>query len=342
MLIFPHLFLLIIFLIFSGICSASEIALVNLTPYQIHRLIKQGSAQGKRLIFWQRDPDRILITIAIMNNLANIAASAIAVTIFIRAFPMISLDSAAALATFVTTLLVLIFGEITPKLLGKRYPITISLRIMPVLIFFSQLAAPISKTIGKLSRGILNLLGKENQEVISPETHREEIKALLELVKKEGVVSDKENRMLMGILHLEKTKVREIMVNRKNMVCLEISTDYQKVLEVVKKSGFSRIPVYEKELDNIKGILMAKDILSFWDQKSFRLSSIIRSPKFMPEMITINQALRDFINTKTHLAIVVNEYGEVEGLITLEDIIEEIVGDIQDEFDTSSVINKLP
>ncbi|MCX8012528.1 MAG: DUF21 domain-containing protein, partial [Desulfobacterota bacterium] len=158
--IFPHLLLLIIFLIFSGLCSASEIALVNLTPYQIHRLIKQGSAQGKRLIFWERDPDRILITIAIMNNLANIAASAIAVTIFLRTFPMINLDSAAALATFVTTFLVLIFGEITPKLLGKRYPITISLKVMPILLFFVKITNPISKIVGRLSRTILNLLGK--------------------------------------------------------------------------------------------------------------------------------------------------------------------------------------
>ncbi|MFH0812941.1 MAG: CNNM domain-containing protein, partial [Pseudomonadota bacterium] len=283
---------------------------------------------------------KILITIAIGNNLANIAASATAVTIFIHTFPKISVDSAAALATLVTTVLVLIFAEITPKLLGKRHSVTISLRAIPVLSFLGRVLNPASNTVWKISRGMLRIIGKEKREIYPSESHREEIKALLELVKKEGVLSERENKMLMSILHLGKTKVRDIMVNRMNMVCLELKTNYAHVLDCIRKTGFSRIPVYDENVDTIKGILMVKDILSYWDQKSFRLASLIRPVKYVPEIITIDHLLRDLINNKTHLAIVVNEYGEVEGLVTLEDVIEEITGEIQDEFDTDSLVMK--
>ena len=337
--IVPHLFLLFIFLGLSGLFAASEIALVNLTPSQVRRIVKQGTRHSRRLVFWERDPDKILITIAIVTTLVNIAASATTVTIFVHVIPRISVDSAAVIATFVATLLLLIFGEITPKLLGKRHPVTVSIGVLPILLFLGKIVHPISKVVLKLSRSILSFLGKESQEIFPPESHREEIKALLELVKKE-VVSERENKMLMSILRLEETKIRDIMVNRMNMVGLEMNTPYEEVLEIVRKSGFSRIPVYEKTLENIKGILMAKDILSYWDEKSFQLASLMRPAKFMPEVITIDRALREFITTQTHLAIVVNEYGEVEGLVTLEDVIEEITGEIQDEFDTESILVK--
>jgi len=337
--IVPHLFLLFIFLGLSGLFAASEIALVNLTPSQVRRIVKQGTRHSRRLVFWERDPDKILITISIVTTLVNIAASATTVTIFVHVMPHISVDSAAVIATFVATLLLLIFGEITPKLLGKRHPVTVSIGVLPILLFLGKIVHPISKVVLKLSRSILSFLGKESQEIFPPESHREEIKALLELVKKE-VVSERENKMLMSILRLEETKVRDIMVNRMNMVCLEINTPYEEVLEIVRNSGFSRIPVYEKILENIKGILMAKDILSCWDEKSFQLASLMRPAKFTPEVITIDRALREFITTQTHLAIVVNEYGEVEGLVTLEDVIEEITGEIQDEFDTESILVK--
>ena len=335
-----NIILLCLFIGTSALFSASEIALVNLTPTQVRRLIKQDARRGRYLIYWEKNPDKILITIAIANNLMNIAASATTVTIFIRTLPQITIDSAAAIATFVTTLLVLIFGEITPKLLAKRHSVRISLGAIIPLIFLGKALKPFSNLIWRFSRGILRTIGKESREVYPFESHREEIRALLELGKKEGVLSEKENKMLMSILHLGEIKVQEIMVNRMNMVCLEINTNYTEVLELVRKSGFSRIPVYEKRLENIKGILMAKDILSYWDQKSFPLTSIIRPAKFMPEVITIDRALREFTTTQTHLAIVVNEYGEVEGLVTLEDVIEEITGDIQDEFDAESILAK--
>jgi len=338
--IVPHLFLLFIFIGLAGLFAASEIALVNLTPSQIRRIVKQGTRHSRRLVFWERDPDKILITISIVTNLVTIAASATTVTIFVRIIPHISVDSAAVIATLVATLLLLIFGEITPKLLGKRHPVTVSIGIMPILLFLGKIINPFSKVILKLSRSILSLLGKESQEIFPLESHREEIKALLELVKKEGIVSERENKMLMSILRLEETKIRDIMVNRINMVGLEINTPYEEVLEIVRKTGFSRIPVYEKDLEDIKGLLMAKDILSCWDQKKFQLASLMRPAKFIPEVITIDRALREFITTQTHLAIVVNEYGEVEGLVTLEDVIEEITGEIQDEFDTESILVK--
>jgi len=223
--IVPHLFLLFIFLGLSGLFAASEIALVNLTPSQVRRIVKQGTRHSRRLVFWERDPDKILITISIVTTLVNIAASATTVTIFVHVMPQISVDSAAVIATFVATLLLLIFGEITPKLLGKRHPVTVSIGVLPILLFLGKIVHPISKVVLKLSRSILSFLGKESQEIFPPESHREEIKALLELVKKE-VVSERENKMLMSILRLEETKVRDIMVNRMNMVCLEINTPY--------------------------------------------------------------------------------------------------------------------
>ena len=335
-----HIIILIFFIFLSGLFSSSEIALVSLTPTQIRRIIKQGPPSGKRLIFWEKEPDRILITIAVWNNLVNIAASATAVTIFVRAFPKISIDSAAAIATFVTTSFVLVFGEITPKLLAKRHSVSISIGLMPILIFLARLISPINKTLWKVSENLLRIIGKEKREIYPLKSRREEVKTLLELVKKEGVLSERENEMLTSILRLGEIKVREIMVNRMNMVCLEINTDYAKVLDCVRRTGYSRIPVYEKDIENIKGILMTKDILFYWDQKKFLLSSIIRPANFIPEIVTIDHLLKEFINNRTHMAIVVNEFGGVEGLVTLEDVIEEITGEIQDEFDTVSILMK--
>jgi len=335
-----HLILLVIFICLSAVFSSSEIALVNLTPSQIRRIIKQDRRRGKRLVLWEKDPDRILITVAIGNNLVNIAGSATAVTIFVRAFPKISVDSAAAIATLVTTLLVLVFGEVTPKLLAKRHSIAISLRVMPLLLFLARAFGPLSSALWKVSRFILRCLGKEKREVLPLESGREEIKALLDLVKTEGILSERENKMLKSILHLAEIKVRDIMVNRMNMVCLEIDTGYDEVLECIRRTGFSRIPVCEGDPENMKGVLMAKDLLSHWEQKSFDLASLIRPVSYVPEVITIDRALREFMNNHTHLAIVVNEYGGVEGLVTLEDVIEEITGEIQDEFDAASILMK--
>jgi putative hemolysin len=335
-----HLILLAVFVCLSGVFSSSEIALVNLTPSQVRRIIKQDRRRGKRLILWETDPDRILITIAIGNNLANIAASATAVTIFVRALPAITVDSAAAIATFVTTLLVLVFGEVTPKLLAKRHSVAISLRMMPLLLSLAKALGPLSHGLWNVSRFILRCMGKEKREALPLESGREEIKALIDLVKKEGVLSERENKMLKSILHLGEIKVRDIMVNRMYMVCLEITAGYNEVLECIRRTGFSRIPVYEGDPENIKGILMAKDLLFHWGQKSFDLTSLIRPFPYLPEIITIDRALREFINTHTHMAIVVNEYGGVEGLVTLEDVIERITGEIQDEFDAVSILMK--
>jgi putative hemolysin len=335
-----HLLLLVVFVGIASVASAAEIALVSLSPSQIHRIVKQDPRHGRLLMFWENDPDRVLITIAILNNVGNIAASAIAVTVFILIFPYITLESAATISSFLTTLVVLICGEITPKLLGKRYSVAISLASIGPLVFLSKFLSPVSAVVWWVSRGILRTLGRENREVHPVGFGREEIKAHLDLVKTEGVLTERENKMLKSILHLREIKVKDIMVNRMDMVCLELGTDYARVLQRVRESGYSRIPVYEGEVEHIKGVLMAKDILSCWDQKSFKLASLIRPAVFVPEMISLDQAMREFINRQIHLGIVVNEYGEVEGLVSLEDVIEEILGEIEDEFDTESVLIK--
>ncbi len=335
-----HIVVLAILVGLSGLFSSSEIALVNLSPSQIRRLIKQEGGRGKRLIVWEREHDRILITIAIGNNLVNIAASAVAVTIFVYTLPKISLDSAAALATFTTTLLVLVFGEITPKLLAKRHSVTIALAVMPVLIFLATIIRPASNALWFVSKMLLRLVGKEELEDHPVALGREEIRHHFDLVKKEGFLTEKENRMLNAILRLGETRVRDIMVSRINMACLEITTGCGEAIEFVKKTGFSRIPVYRGDIEHIQGVLMAKDILSQWGQQSFQLSSIIRPAYYVPEMVTIDNLLRDFINMKIHVGIVVNEYGGVEGLVTLEDVIEEITGEIYDEFDVPSLMLK--
>lgn len=335
-----HLLLLVVFVGISSATSATEIALVSLSPSQIHRIVKQDFRHGKKLVVWENDPDRILITLAILNNVGNIAASATAVTIFVLAFPAITIESAATVSTLFTTLIVLIGGEITPKLLGKRYSLTISLAAIGPLVFLAELLTPVSAAIWWVSRGILRTLGREMREIQPWRFGREEIKAHLDLVKTEGVLTERESKMLKSILHLREIKVKDIMVNRMDMVCLEIGTDYGKVLECVRSSGYSRIPVYEGDVENIKGVLLAKDILSWWDHKSFRLASLIRPAVFVPEVVSLDHVMREFINRQIHLGIVVNEYGEVEGMVTLEDVIEEIVGEIEDEFDTESVLIK--
>lgn len=333
-----HLLLFAGFVGLGAFFSSAEIALVSLTPTQVRRVIKKEGPRGRRLVIWERDHDKILITITICTNVVNMASSAIAVTIFVRALPSLTLDTAAALSTFSTTILVLVVGEITPKLLGKRHAVAIALATMPLLTSLARVLNPVASALWCVSRALLRVVGKEELDVTSHELVREEIRAHFDLVKKEGVLTEKENKMLEAILRLGETKVRDIMIGRMEMATLEISTGYQQVLDLVRRTGFSRIPVYKGAIENIKGILMAKDILSWWDQKSFRLASIIRPAYFVPDMVTIDNLLRDFINKKIHVAVVVNEYGGVEGLVTLEDVIEEITGDIQDEFDQPSML----
>lgn len=333
-----HFILLVACIGLGAMFTGSEIALVSLAPTQVRRIIDREGRRGKRLLVWEREHDKILITIAIGTNIVNMAAAAVAVTIFARALPNLTLDSAAALSTVIMTVVVLIVGEITPKLLAKRHAVTIALCVMPFLIVLAKVVSPLSSALWFIARMLLRILGKEEREAHSIALSREEIRAHFDLVKKEGVLTEKENKMLNAILKLSEIKVRDIMVSRMEMACLDIGTDYHNVLDFVQKTGFSRIPVYKGSVENIKGILMAKDILSYWDQKTFRLSTMIRPAYFVPDMIPIDNLLRDFISKRIHLAIVVNEYGGVEGLVSLEDVIEEITGDIQDEYDMPGLL----
>jgi len=323
-----EILILIILLILSGFFSGSEVALVSLTKHKAEYMLKKkksGAIFVKRL---KDNPQRMLATILIGNNLANVAASALATSVMIGIFK----NYAVGIATGVMTLLILVFGEITPKSIAAKNNEVISRLVAPTIWYLSIILAPILSILDKFLNRFIKLMGIKAQEKAITE---EELISIIKVAEEAGSIKAIEEKMLKSILEFDDINVGEIATPRRDMVLVESKVKIKDAFKVFLRKNHTRIPIYERQKDNIVGITHIKDIIRNMHGKAKSLSvrKIMYKPYFVPEAKKISDLLRKFQKRKDHMAIVVDEHGSITGLVTLEDVLEEIVGEIMDETD---------
>lgn len=318
-------------IVLSALFSGAETALTALGRHRASVLASKGVG-GMRL--WLEEPNRFLATILVANNLVNVGASALVTTVAMGFLPHTAAGAVAAAATFFATLLILVFGEITPKMFARQHAERIARLLAPPLEVLSTVLLPGVKVLTTLSNALIRLFGGKVYKSV-PFLTEEELKEIITVGEHEGLLEEEEREMIHSIFEFGETKVSEIMVPRIEMVCVDVEMPFREALGVVIEAGHSRIPVYEGSIDNIVGVLYAKDMLAALASgpPPSSIREIMRAPVFVPEGKLVNDLLRELRREKVHIAIVVDEYGGTAGLVTIEDLIEEIVGEIEDEFD---------
>ncbi|GAB4170997.1 MAG: hemolysin family protein [Calditrichia bacterium] len=333
-------FIFIVLLGLSAFFSGSETAFFSLSASQIQNLKKKKNQSSRLIYFLLSNSQQLLITIIVGNTIVNVTTATVAAILTHKIatayhFPK---EIIYILDVIAVSFVIMVVSEIIPKTVAVKKPIKFaSVAARPVL-FFYFLFFPVSFMINAISAQLQKgLMPKASKNGLS----EEEIKTLVEVGAEHGTLEQEEKEMIASIFDFTETAAKEIMVPRTDMVVIEKNTTFEEIVNIIRKSGYSRIPVYSEKIDNIIGILYAKDLLPFLDRKSktnFSLEKIIHTPYFVPENKKIHELLKDFQEEKIHMAIIVDEYGGVEGLITLEDIIEEIVGEIQDEYDKEEAL----
>jgi len=322
---------LTVLLIFSGLISGSEVALFSLSKSQLKKEDKSGYVQiiQKSLT----NPNKLLATILVANSFINIAI----VILFTQIGNVIFKNITSSFWQFiievvVATFLILLFGEILPKIYASRNNLTFSKFVIYPLVLLDFVLTPISFPMQKLSNFIKNKLSFKKQNI-----DLNQISSALDLTSPDETTKQ-EQKILKGILSFGNTETKEVMRPRLDIHAYSNLLSYEEVLKNIVENKFSRIPVYQDDLDNIIGILYVKDLLPFLDKKDFDWLSTLRKPLFIPENKKLDDLMQEFQDKKIHLAIVVDEFGGTSGVISLEDVIEEIVGDISDEFDDDSLL----
>ncbi len=325
--------LLIICVGLSAFFSGSEIALSSIDKLTLKRLIKEDKKRGRRIEYLLMHPSRWLITILIGNNLVNVAAASLA-TLMVMGIVQGAPGRAVAIVTGVMTFVLLVFGEITPKRYCQQHAKIIVPKIAGPVLLLCRVFSPLIGGLNLLTQGILKVA--QNKEVKRSWLITErEIHALIDIGQEEGALEEREEKLVHGALEFDETQAREIMVPRTKIVCVEQETKVSALIDLIKRVGYSRIPVYEGKIDSMVGVAYAKDILSLIPRvnESLRVKQIMRPVLFVPYTTRLSEVFRKMQRERTHLVIIVDEYGGVDGMLTIEDLVEEIVGEIQDEYD---------
>lgn len=322
--------ILVVLLFFSAFFSMSETALMSMSKIRLRHLVENHVKHAKLTQDLLDHPNQLLGTILVGNNLVNIAASAIATSIAIYFWN----NKGVGIATFLMTLLILIFGEITPKNIAIDYTEEIVLFIAPIMNVFVKIFSPVVWVLTNFTNGLLHLFGLNKQEK-KPLITEEELKTIVEVSSQEGVLESDEKEIIDNIFEYSDMRVKDIMIQRMDIVAVDVSATYEEVVAAFGEKQFSRIPVYEDTIDNIVGVLYAKDLFFIPVEKikQFDIKKYMREPFYTYEFIKISDFFRRMQGDRIHIAIVLDEYGGVAGIITMEDIIESILGDINDEYD---------
>ncbi len=319
---------LIVLLILSAFFSASETALIALGKIRVRHLVAKGIKHAANIQRLVTKLDKLIATILIGNNFVNIAISAIVTAMFVYFF---GTQWGIVISTFSVTLIVLIFGEITPKILAIRYSERIAIFVAPLMEVFVSVFDPLVHSFTHISNLIIRLCGGQPPKR-SPLITEEELRLMIEVGKEEGVLTDEERKMLHRIFEFGDIKVGDVMVPKAKMVAIDIKSEAEKLLDLLVEEGHSRIPVYRGCIDNIIGVIYAHDLLHLWKNKElFVLSDLVHAPYQVPSEIKVNDLLQEFQKRRIQIAIVVDKDKKTLGLVTLEDLIEEIVGEIEQE-----------
>ncbi len=329
---------LLVLLICSALISGAEVAFFSLSPANINDLKEKKTAKGAIVARLLEKPKKLLATILITNNAINIGTVLLFNSIGDVLFADVNyylfgyIPLRFLLEVGVVTFLILMFGEILPKIYANRNSVKFANFMAYPLKVLDFIFTPLSGPMRSVTIMLYNKLGKQKSSLSV-----DHLSQALELTS-DGDTTKEEQKILEGIVSFGNTDVKQVMRPRIDIFALSTELKFTEVLEEIKKNGYSRIPVYEENIDIVKGVLYVKDVLPYIDRKTFNWESLIREPYFVPENKKLDNLLLEFKEMKSHLAVVVDEYGGTSGIVTLEDIIEEIVGDISDEFDDEDLV----
>lgn len=331
---YMRIIVVFVLLLFSAFFSSSETAITSIPIAKIHQLKEEDEESAEILKNMKRKTNDIIASILIGNNIVNTAATAVLTELIVERF--VSKNST-LIATIIMTLLILVIGEITPKSFATQNPVKVAVKVAKPLELLATLFRPILFILTKTTNIIIKLLGGEIV-TNNPFVTEEEIRSLVDVGEEEGTIRHQEKEMIKGIFEINDIDVSEVMVPRIDVIAISEEANLREALDLIITYGHSRIPVYKDTIDNIVGILYAKDMLPFASFKDQRfnekgITELMRPAYYVPETKKVNQLLKELQQQKIHIAIVLDEYGGTEGLVTIEDILEEIVGDILDEYD---------
>lgn len=325
----------------SAFFSGSETALTAASRSKLRSQADKGSLSAARALAVTEDSERLIGSVLLGNNIVNILAASLATSLFTALFG----QQGVAVATLVMTALVLIFAEVLPKTYAISNPEAAASRVAPVIALIVRIFSPIVSVVRALVRAILRVFGVDIDADAAIMSAHEEIVGAITLGHTEGGVQKEDRDRLLGALDLGERFVEEIMLHRSNIEMVDVDSSPEAILDQCLNSRHTRLPVYRNEPENIIGVVHAKDLLRAIDRlirgdgggvaavKSFDVTQVMMPPYFIPETTTLDDQMRQFLRRHTHFALVVDEYGALQGLITLEDILEEIVGEITDEYD---------
>ena len=325
------LLLILVCLLLSAFFSSSETAFTSLGALKIKHLLNK-SKRYSTLKYWLNEPGKVLTTILVFNNAVNIFASALTTELATRWFE----SRAVGIATGITTFLVLIFGEIVPKSIAKVHAERIAVMAMRIVKIFCFGTWPLIWLLSKFADGVLHLLDR-GEEAAKPPITEDELEFLVSVGEEHGVIENTKKQMISGVFDFDDKAIREIMTPRPDVVAIDVNESFADAVSRTVTTGVSRLPVYEDRIDNVIGIVLAKDLLKASAsprEMPVSIRMIMRKPCFVPESNKVIHVFKQFKRTRSQLAVVIDEHGGMAGVVTMEDILEEIVGDIQDEYDT--------
>ncbi|MGB9749675.1 MAG: hemolysin family protein [Caldisericia bacterium] len=322
---------IIILLIFSFIFSAAETSFTSSSEIKLKNISNGKEKKAEKLLKIKEKPESFISTIIIANNFVNILAASIATIISLQIFK----KGAYIYSSLIMTLIIVIFAELLPKTLSSYDPEKYSLKLFPFYNFFSILLKPVSDFSNYLILGIIKLFGKSLKK--DTKIEEEEFKTFLSMSSESGTIEEEEKELIESIIEFQDKQVYEVMIPRVDVVLLSVETPLEKIIDTIVSTGHSRIPIYEENIDNIIGILHVKDLVKLTCLKNFEIKEYLHEPLFVPDTKRIGELFKEMRKKKTHMAIVLDEFGGFEGIVTMEDLLEEIVGEIQDEYDLEEV-----
>ena len=322
-----QIIVLIILLMGSAFFSSAETSLTTINKIKMRSLAEEGNKKAKMVIKITDDPSKMLSAILIGNNIVNLSASALTTTI---AYSLGG--SAVAIATAIITILILIFGEITPKTVATVKSEKLALSYAYPIHFIMIILTPVSIVVNALSRVILFILRVDPNTKLNTMTENE-LRTIVDVSHEDGVIEEEEKEMIYNVFDLGDAKAKDVMVPRVNVTFADVESSYSELLDIFREDKFTRLPVFEETTDNVIGTINMKDLLLYENTKEFHIRDILREAYFTHEHKSISELLVEMRQASLNIAIVLDEYGETAGLITLEDILEEIVGEIHDEYD---------
>lgn len=326
--------IIVILIMLSAFFSATETAFSSVNKIRLKHLANEGNKRAEKALHLQDSFDKVLTTILVGNNIVNICSASLATVVCNELFAeRYGTGTAAVISTVVMTVIVLIFGEITPKSFAKESAEKWALFSTPMLSFFMMLLAPVTWLFMQLKKAMSKLIKSSDEQ---PSVTEDELKYIIDEIEDEGVLEEQEGELVRSALEFDETSVEQILIPRVKVVAVEKDESIEKIKEIFLSERYSRLPVYENTIDNIIGIIHEKDFFKLMmdegeDAKS--ISGIIQKAIFISEMRPISEILREMQKNKIHMAIVKDQYGGTSGIVTLEDIIEELVGEIYDEND---------